>query len=117
MKTSPSISPSLEARLNALLMSMLLSAATFFAVLAPAPAEARSSAPYYTAELAQPASETKIVAGGVAWRCEGTVCVAKKGSSRPMRMCRQLKRKTGEIVSFTSRNEPLAEERLARCNG
>ena len=72
---------------------------------------------YYTATLAQPADENRTVAGGVAWSCEGTTCVANRGTSRPSRVCRGLAREFGEITEFKADGEELADERLARCNG
>ena len=99
------------------LASALLCAGTAIGLLAaPMQAEARGAGPYYTAELAQPTATRTIVAGGVAWSCEETRCVAGKGTSRPMRMCRELQRETGEIRSFTTAGEQLAADRLAKCN-
>lgn len=82
---------------------------------ATAPANAAGGA-FYTAELAQPTDETRLVAGGVAWSCKGSTCVAGKGSSRPLRMCRKLQRDVGEITAFTANGEALTAERLAACN-
>lgn len=86
--------------------------------LVPTAAEARSNGYFYTAELAQPvAGPTTTVAGGVAWACEGTTCVARKGSSRPLRMCRELQREHGEIASFVADEKALEADKLAQCNG
>lgn len=90
---------------------------TFGAALTPTPAEARSSGVFYTAELAQPATKDLAVAGGVAWRCEGTSCTAPRGTSRPLRVCRELNRELGQVASFTAKGEALDSEKLARCNG
>ncbi|QYJ06979.1 CC_3452 family protein [Qipengyuania flava] len=91
---------------------------TFGAALAPVAAEAKSSTTFYTAELAQPVAEkTTTVAGGVAWACKGTTCVAQKGSSRPLRVCRELQREHGEIASFTAKDQALESDKLAKCNG
>ncbi len=103
-------------RLSVLAMALAYTIVTFGTLVSPAPAEAKSG-PYYTAELAEPASDNRVVASGVAWSCKGTTCVAGKGSSRPLRICRGLQREFGEIVSFTSRGEDMAQERLAKCNG
>ncbi|MCK0098725.1 hypothetical protein MWU38_04980 [Qipengyuania sp. S6317L1] len=81
---------------------------------APAMAD---NGPYYTAQLAQPAEDDRLVAGGVAWACKGTTCVANKGSSRASRICRGLARDVGEITGFVANGEALAEDKLARCNG
>ena len=73
--------------------------------------------PYYSATLAAPASEARTVAGGIAWNCEGTTCVASKASARPLRICRGLNRKFGEVASFKVLGQPIEEAELAKCNG
>ena len=103
--------------LGAIVGAVAWTTASFGAALAPAPATATPNAPFYTAELAQPAKDRVIVAGGVAWQCNGTTCVAEKGTSRPMRMCRELQRDVGEIAGFTAKGEALADDKLAKCNG
>jgi len=82
-----------------------------------APIASQAAAPYYTAKLAAPASDDRAVAGGVAWACKDTTCVAAKGTSRPMRICRGLAREFGEITSFTAKGKALEEDKLAKCNG
>jgi hypothetical protein len=105
-------------RFGVLALALLYTAFTFGAAVTPSTAHAaKASGPYYTATLAEPAKDNRVVAGGVAWRCEGNTCRAKKGQSRPMRICRGLKRKFGEVTAFTAKGEPLAEDRLAKCNG
>jgi len=82
-----------------------------------APTTSQAAAPYYTAILAAPADDDRAVAGGVAWACKDTTCVAAKGTSRPMRICRGLAREFGEITSFAAKGKELGEEKLAKCNG
>lgn len=82
-----------------------------------APITSQAAAPYYTAMLAEPAGDDRAVAGGVAWACKGNMCVAAKGTSRPMRICRGLAREFGEITSFTAKGKTLSAEKLAKCNG
>jgi hypothetical protein len=72
---------------------------------------------YYRAELAQPAAQPKAIAGDLVWACNGTSCTADKGTSRPLRICRDLNRKFGEITNFTAKGEQLAAEDLEKCNG
>ena len=103
--------------LGAIVGAVAWTTASFGAALAPAPATAAPNAPFYTAELAQPAKDLVIVAGGVAWQCNGATCIAAKGTSRPMRMCRELQRDVGEITGFTAKGEALADDQLAKCNG
>jgi len=52
----------------------------------------------------------------VVWRCEGTSCVAPRGTSAPATMCRKLAREVGTIASFSAKGEALAEDKLAKCN-
>lgn len=104
-------------RLGAFVLALAYTAITFGTLTAPAPAYAAATGPYYVAELAAPASEARTVAGGVAWYCEGTTCKAAKGTSRPLRICRGLSREFGQITSFSSQGEALADDKLAQCNG
>lgn len=98
-------------------LALAWTALTFATTLAPAPAQAQNPGqPYYRAELAQPASVPRAIAGDLVWACRGTTCVAAKGTSRPLRICRELKRKFGPVASFTAKGEALPPEALARCN-
>ncbi len=101
-------------RLSVFAMALVYTGLTFGVATAPAMAK---SSPYYTVTLAQPADDSRTVASGVAWSCKGTTCVANKGPSRPLRICRGLSREFGEIVSFTAKGEELAADKLAKCNG
>ena len=90
--------------------------AIFGMALAPSPVSAQTAGPYYTVELTKDARETRVVASGVVWHCEGTRCLAAKGTSRPLRVCRQLQRKVGEIAAMTSDGAIMQATDLARCN-
>ena len=96
--------------------ALVYTAASFGLATSTAPLAAQSG-PYYTATLAQPAEDDRAIAGGIAWACEGTTCVANKGTSRPARICRGLAREVGEITEFRANGEALEEEQLDRCNG
>lgn len=109
------LSVPLPSRLGIFALALVYTGLTFG--IATSPAAAKSSGPFYTAELAQPASKDRHISNGVAWRCEGTSCRAGKGNSRPLRMCRGLARKYGEVTSFTTKGEQLSEDKLAKCNG
>ena len=87
------------------------------AALAAAPLAAKDSGPYYHAELAQPATSGRVIAGGVLWMCEGTQCFAGKGTGRPEVMCKRLAKETSAVVRFSYAGEELAPDDLARCNG
>ncbi len=103
-------------RLVVLALALVYTGLSFGVATSSAPAFAQSG-PYYTATLAQSVDDNRAVAGGVAWNCRDTTCVANKGTSRPSRVCRGLSREFGEIVNFTADGEALAEDKLARCNG
>ena len=94
-----------------------LSSALFLAALAVAPLAAKDAGPYYRAELAQPAADAKVIAGGVLWMSEGTQCFAGKGTGRPEVMCKRLAKETSTVVRFSYAGEELAPEEIARCNG
>ena len=79
-------------------------------------AQPQGGGAFYAAVIAAPATAPRLAAGGVAWTCEGTSCVAPRGTARPLRICRELKRKTGTITQFAVNGEPLSGEELARCN-
>ena len=103
-------------RLTVFAMALVYTGLTFGAATAPVAAEAKSG-PYYTATLAAPTDENRAVAGGVAWACKGETCVANKGTSRPMRICRGLAREFGEVKSFVAKGKELDADKLAKCNG
>lgn len=100
----------------AVLATALVYTGLSFGVATSTPANAAGNA-YYTATLTAPAGESRAVAGGVAWACEGSTCVANKATARPLRICRGLNRKFGEITTFKVNGEELAAEELAKCNG
>lgn len=103
--------------LGAIIGAVAWTSLTFGAAITPTPAAAAASEPFYTAELSKPADKGTVIAGGVAWSCKGTKCVAPKGNSRPLRVCRELQKEHGDIAGFTARGEALAEDALAKCNG
>ncbi len=109
------LSPTRTGKLAILATAMLFTGLSFGAATAT-PANAAGAA-YYTATLSAPAGETRAVAGGVAWACEGSTCVANKAGARPLRICRGLNRKFGEIATFKVDGEDMAAEELAKCNG
>lgn len=98
-----------------LLSAVLTTAVTFSVATSTTPANAAGNA-YYSATLAAPAGETRAVAGGVAWSCEGSTCVANKAAARPLRICRGLNRKFGEVATFKVDGQELPAEELAKCN-
>jgi hypothetical protein len=85
--------------------------------LAPLAASAQGEGPHFRAQLAAQAAEARTMAGGVIWRCADTTCTAPRTGARPLRMCRDLQREVGQIVSFEVAGAALSAEDLARCNG
>ncbi len=100
----------------AILATALLYTGISFGIATSTPAQAAGNA-YYSATLSAPASENRAVADGVAWACKDAICVANKTSARPLRVCRGLQRKFGEVATFTVNGQELAAEELAKCNG
>lgn len=103
-------------RLAILASALVYTGLSFGIATSASPLQAAGGA-YYTATLTDAASAKNQVLGGVAWTCEGTTCVAAKGNARPLRMCRSIARKFGEVSSFTANGEAIAPEELAKCNG
>jgi len=101
----------------AILASALVYTGLSFGVAGGAAPANAAGAPYYTAVLSAPTSETRTVADGVAWACKDAMCVANKTTSRPLRVCRGLNRKFGEIATFKFDGEDMTAEELAKCNG
>ena len=103
-------------KLAILLSALVYTSASFGVATSGAPLNA-AGAPYYSATLAAPASETRAVADGVAWACKDATCVANKTTARPLRVCRGLNRKFGEIATFKVDGQDITAEELAKCNG
>lgn len=97
--------------------SAVLTALAFGLSLAPAAIFAQAPAARFNAELASPAAEARVVAGGIAWRCEGTTCSAPATGARALRVCRELARELGPVVRFSTGDAVLGADDLARCNG
>ena len=102
-------------KLAILATAVLYTAMTFGVATSTSPANAAGGG-YYSATLSTPADEASAVAGGVAWTCEGSTCVANKSSARPLRICRGLNRKFGEVATFKVEGEEIAADELAKCN-
>ena len=100
----------------ALVSTLALATACAAVATGAAPLQAAGTT-YYHATLSAPASETKAVADGVAWACKDATCVAGKTTARPLRVCRGLNRKFGEIATFKVDGQDMAAEELAKCNG
>jgi hypothetical protein len=100
----------------AVLATALLYTGLSFGVATSTPAHAAGNA-YYTATLTAPAAEARTVSDGVAWACKDATCVANKTTARPLRVCRGLNRKFGEVATFKIDGADISAEELAKCNG
>ena len=92
-----------------------LVAAAAFAVLSTS---AMAGEPV-TAKLQAPIEGVKkIAAGGAVFTCIGDTCAASTttGETNTVTACRALVRKAGAAAAFGTASNPLAEDRLARCN-
>jgi hypothetical protein len=103
-------------KLAVLASALVYTGLSFGVATGAAPAEA-ASGPYYSATLAAPATDTKAVADGVAWACKDATCVASKTNARPLRVCRSLNRKFGQIATFKVDGQEITADELAKCNG
>lgn len=111
-----SITLPLSRRLAILAGALIYTGVSFGIATSASPLQAAGGG-YYTATLAVPAEARREVLSGVAWNCAGSTCVAGKGDARPLRICRGLARKFGEVARFTANGEELPAEELAKCNG
>ena len=110
------MSTSISFRKTILALGLIASAIGAAGLAAPT-AHAAEGGAFYRAELAQPASASTVVAGGLAWRCEGSACSAAKSTSRDAIVCAKLAKEVGQLTSFASRRGALEDADLARCNG
>lgn len=94
--------------------AIALVATTFSTV--PAALSASDSGVYYTATLAAPATETRYIAGGRVWLCDGNSCRAQRSTARPLRVCRDFKRTAGVLSEFIVDGAALDADQLAKCN-
>jgi hypothetical protein len=65
-----------------------------------------------TAKLAAPTTQTRVVASGAVWACEGDSCQARLTRKPSARTCMELAREVGQITAYGD----LGEADIARCN-
>lgn len=70
---------------------------------------------FYSITLAQPAA-TKTVVRDMLVNCDGAVCTAAAGTSRPAIVCASIVRELGAVTSFRAGNDALDGEALSKCN-
>ncbi|TCD02093.1 hypothetical protein EYB45_10495 [Erythrobacteraceae bacterium CFH 75059] len=102
--------------IRTIIAASAVAAAGMFGVGAPVTAAPSGTPSAVTAVLAAPARDARVVAGNTLWLCQGETCVARAAAARPSRLCRDLKRKAGTVVSLTVNGTALDSAALARCN-
>jgi hypothetical protein len=75
-----------------------------------------ATTPYYSAELATPSSDDKVIVRGTLWKCEGDTCVAGKAGSRPQIICATLVREVGRLNAFSVGGTAISQDDLDACN-
>ncbi len=71
----------------------------------------------FTARLAQPAEQSRLIADNAVWNCEADTCVARSSHAATIRTCRQFVREAGiAVTAYGPENAQLSEQELASCN-
>ncbi|MGE0595987.1 MAG: hypothetical protein AB7P07_06465 [Hyphomonadaceae bacterium] len=71
----------------------------------------------FTARLAAPAAESRIIVQNSIWNCEGETCVARADHASTVRACRQLVRELGAaVLAYGPEGAQLSDDELNRCN-
>lgn len=71
---------------------------------------------FYSVTLAAQPEETKTIVRGIAFACNGGMCSAAEGNSRPGIVCASVAREMGPVTAFRAGDEALDGEALAKCN-
>ena len=99
-------------RFGALVGAALTTSVLLFA----APQAHAASAPYYKAELAQPATTQQQLLRGVFVKCDGANCRAPQAGTAPKNMCITISRELGEVTAFSAGNRVFDATEIAACN-
>ena len=100
-------------RFGALVCAALSTSVLLFA----APQAHAANAPYYKAELSQPATAQKQLLRGVFVNCDGANCRAPQAGTAPKNMCITISRKFGEVTAFSAGDRVFDATEIAACNG
>jgi hypothetical protein len=72
----------------------------------------------FTARLAAPLAQSRVIAVNTMWNCAGDTCVAHPSHGVSVRACRQFVHEAGaRVTAYGSETQQLSSEELARCNG
>ncbi len=79
---------------------------------------AYADAPVSATLQAPVAAQSRVVAGGAVWSCEGNTCVTVSSSDRAngVAACRELTKAVGAVTAFGNDKRALDAEALTRCN-
>jgi hypothetical protein len=91
-------------------------ALTTSVLLFAAPQAHAGNAPYYKAELAQPATAQKQLLRGVFVNCDGANCRAPQAGTAPKNMCITISRELGAVTAFSAGNRVFDATEIAACN-
>lgn len=71
----------------------------------------------FTARLAAPAAQSRVIALNAVWNCSGDTCVARPNHAATVRACRQFVNAVGgAVTAYGSASRQLSADELARCN-
>ena len=98
-------------RIAALLFSLIGSI-----TLLGSAAVAQPNGSYYNVTLAEQPAETKSIVRGMVFACNGGMCSAAEGTSRPAIVCASIARDLGPVTSFRAGDQTFDGEALAKCN-
>jgi len=78
-----------------------------------------AGASLYSATLAQPLAEKKVlIANGNIWRCDASTCilVSTPSDAVSVRTCHALQRQVGALTAYVIDGKPYDADKLAKCN-
>lgn len=78
-------------------------------------AVAQPNGAYYNVTLASETAGKQVVRGMI-FNCNGGMCAAAEGTSRPGIVCASVARELGPVTSFRAGDDTLDGEALAKCN-
>jgi hypothetical protein len=70
----------------------------------------------YSAKLATPAPNARIIAGDIVWNCGPDACQGATEESRPAVLCQSLARRAGQVGNFVADGRAFTPAELDKCN-
>ncbi|WP_310468804.1 CC_3452 family protein [Sphingomonas sp.] len=75
-----------------------------------------AAASTFSAKPFAPASDSRIIARDITWRCGPDACQGATEESRPAVLCQGLAKRVGRLASFTADGRAFSAAELAKCN-